>query len=406
MIKKLFHAILLRRRFWRYASMSEVAEMYMARMLRSAALYMTSAFVVIYLYQNGFTIMQIAFTWAGLYGFKALIGLPLATVVAWFGPKRSTLFSNLLYIPAMILLAAIPEYGDWALFPALGLQAVSVVLYTIAHSVNFSKVKSLHKAGREIATMNIVEKATAGVSPLIGGFIAFLWGPQLVIALSAVLFLFAATPLLRTGEQIQTRRVLKFTGFPWRLFFGQLPAHLAVGYDVFTSGVAWSLYVAIVVIGMSDGSDSVYAVTGVLLSIVLVVALVFSYIYGQLIDKERGLQLYRVGAVASIASHALRPFVTTTIVVVGINAAREATHTAYMLPYTRGTFDAADISGARSTYIGLADVGINIGASLSAVTLGCLAFYFSEPTALKFLFFATAGVMLLLLLTRFPLYKK
>lgn len=386
--------------------MSEVAEMYMARMLRSAALHMTSAFIVIYLYQNGFGIMQIAFMWAALYGFKALIALPLATVVSWFGPKRSTLFSNLLYIPAMVLIALIPEWGTWIIAPALGLQAASVVLYTVAHSVNFSKVKSLHKAGREIATMNIVEKVTAGAGPLMGGFIAYLWGPQVVICLSAVLFLFAATPLLRTGEQIQTHRVLKFAGFPWRLFFGQAPAHIAVGFDVFTSGVAWSLYVAVVVIGVSAGSDSVYAVTGTLLSIVLVVALIFSYVYGRLIDRDKGLQLYRLGTAASVAAHALRPFVTTTAVVVGLNAAREATHAAYMLPYTRGSFDAADISGARSTYIGLAEVVSNVGAALAALTVGFLGLYFSEADSLKLLFFAAAAVMLLLFVARFPLYKK
>ncbi|UTX51431.1 hypothetical protein KI440_00495 [Candidatus Saccharibacteria bacterium TM7i] len=406
MIKKFFHALLLRRRFWRYATMSEVAEIYMSRMLRVMALNMMSAFIVIYLYQNGFSVSLIAFIWAALYGFKMLIALPLATLVAWIGPKHSTFVSNLLYIPAMILFALIPIHGDWLIIPALTFQAVSTVLYTISHSVNFSKVKSLEHAGKEIAVMNIVEKVAAGLTPMLGGFLTLLWGPQVVIGISALLFLFAAAPLFRTGEQVQTRRVLKFRGFPWRLFFGQFGAHIATGFDGFASGVVWSLYVAIIVIGMGHGNE-VYAVTGALLSVVFVVSLIFSYIYGRLIDRRKGWLLYKTGVLASVFVHAMRPFITTTIAVAGLNAVKEATNTAYMLPYTRASFDSADISGARSTYLGLTDATSNFGAALSSLALGVIALAIPQGAAgFHVFFFMTAAVMLLFLTARFPLYKK
>lgn len=405
MIKKLFHALLLRRRFWRYATMSEVAEIYMSRMLRIAALHMMSAFIVIYLYQNGFSVAQIAFVWALLYGFKAVIGLPLATVVAWIGPKHATFVSNILYIPAMVFFALLPEYGAWILIPALVFQAVSTVLYTISHSVNFSKVKSLKSAGREIAIMNIVEKVTAGLSPMIGGFIALLWGPQAVIVISAVLFLFAAMPLMRTGEQVKTRRVLQFRGFPWRLFFRQVGAHFAFGFEAPAAGVAWSLFVAIYIIGVGEGNE-VYAVTGMLLSVVFVVALIFSYVYGRLVDRKQGWLLYKIGIITSALTHTIRPFVTTTIAIAGLNAAREATNTAFMLPYTRATFDSADVSGARSTYLGFVEVTANIAASISIAILGVLALVATGPESFYTYFFVVAGAILLALTARFPLYSK
>lgn len=405
MIRKFFHTLLLRRRFWRYATMSEVAEIYIARMLRIAALYMVSAFIVIYLYQNGFSVAKIAFIWALWYAFKAIIALPFATVIAWIGPKHATFISNLLYIPAMILIALLPEHGHWLLVPALILQGCSTVLYTISHSVNFSKVKSVHKAGKEIAVMNILEKLTASISPMAGGFVAMVWGPQVVIVLSAFLFLFAAAPLFKTGEQVQTRRVLTFRGFSWRLFFSQFAGHYAVGYDVFVSGAAWSLFVAIAVIGI-DKNNEVYAITGVLLSVVFFVSLVFSYLFGRLVDRRKGWELYKAGAAMTIAVNAMRPFITTTIAVVGINASREATHTAYMLPYTRGVFDTADVSGARSTYIGLVDLTSNLGASAAAALLGVLALTMPEDTSFRIFFLISAFVMLLLFTIRFPLYKK
>ena len=404
MILKILRRIFAGRRFWRNAPMSEVAEIYLSRMLRIMALNMMGIFIAIFLYQNGLSVAQIAFVWAGLYFFKALIGLPLATVVAWIGPKHATLVANILYIPVMVIFALIPEHGPWLVLPAFVIQGVSTVLYGISHSVNFSKVKSLTSAGKEIAVMNIIEKVAAGIAPIVGGFVAFIFGPEVVIVVSAILFLMAAVPLFRTGEHVSTRKVLKFRGFPWRVFFSQAASHYAYGIDVFASGTAWSLYFAIFIIGVS-GNNEVYAITGVLTSVVFVVAITSSYLYGRLVDKRHGWLLYRIGAVGSVIIHGIRPFISSTVTVAGLNVAREAASTAYMLPYTRATFDTADVTGARSTYIGLVDVVMNIGAASAAATLGLLAMTLSGALPFHIFFFIAGGGMLLLLAARFPMYR-
>ena len=56
MIQKFFHSLLVRRHFWRHASLSEVAELYVSRMLRMAALNIAGVFMSIYLYQLGYSI--------------------------------------------------------------------------------------------------------------------------------------------------------------------------------------------------------------------------------------------------------------------------------------------------------------------------------------------------------------
>src|SRR5690606_1063569 len=131
-----------------------------------------------------------------------IIALPAARLIAWIGPKHAILVSNLLYIPSMIAFALLPQFGPWLLGVALIFQAVSATMYSIGYMIDFSKVKSVEHAGKEIAYMNIFEKVTTGLSPLIGGFIAFLFGPQVVIIIAAVLFALAAVPLFRTGEQV------------------------------------------------------------------------------------------------------------------------------------------------------------------------------------------------------------
>ncbi len=398
--------MLLRRHFWRYATFSEIAELYTSRMMRIAALHMAGAFMSIYLYQIGYGIGYIALFWASFFLFKAIISLPVASTVAKIGPKHAILVSNILYIPAMILFALLPVYGPWLLLPILILQATSACMYAIAYTIDFSKVKSIEHAGKEIAYMNIIEKITTGISPLIGGALAFFFGLQVVLILAAILFALAAVPLLSTGEQVKTNIKLTFRGFPWKLIREHWLAQTAVGFDVFASGTVWTLYTAVIVIGISSSNNNVYIISGLLLSVVLLAALAASYIYGRLIDKKRGGDLMRVSIFANALTHFIRPFITTPITVAGINAANEVATTGYTMPYTRAVFDNADLSGYRTTYLGIVDLIGNLGAFLAAAVLGILVLTIGETAALTNFFFIAGVIVLLVLTARFSLYKK
>ena len=244
MIQQIFHRLLLRRHFWRYATFSEVAEIYASRMLRMLAINLASAFVSVFLYQNGYSIQFIAGYWLVFFIWKICISLPAAAYAARFGPKHGTLLANLLYIPSMILYTFVPEWGIPALLAAGLLQGTSSAAYSICYMIDFSKVKSAQHAGKEIAYMNIIEKITTGLSPFIGGLIAYFMGPQAAMVLAAILFGFAAVPLLTTGEPLEIGQRLSFQGYPWRSTWRSLFAQSATGFDSFTSTV-WSLLVVV-----------------------------------------------------------------------------------------------------------------------------------------------------------------
>lgn len=406
MVQKFFHSLMLRRHFWRNATFSEVAELYVSRMLRMAALYLAGSFMSIYLYQLGYSIAVIGLFWAGFYLFKTLVALPVARFVAWVGPKHSIFVSNILYIPSMVAFALLPEWGTWLLFVSLVFQAVSATMYSIAYLIDFSKVKSVDHAGKEIAYMNIFEKITTGLSPLIGGIIAFLWGPQVVLVIAAILFALAAAPLFKTGEQVRVGQKLTFRGFPWHLLRGHMLAQFSVGFDVFASGTVWTLYVAVLILGLTADTNDVYAITGILVSVVFIVAIIASYTYGRIIDKRRGGELMKASVVANALTHLIRPFVVSPVTVAGLNAANELATTGYTLPYTRAVFDNADISGARVTYLGTVEAISNLGAFVAALLLGLVAVLSTEEFALKSIFFVAGAVVLFVLTARFPLYKK
>ncbi|MFZ1301713.1 MAG: MFS transporter [Candidatus Microsaccharimonas sp.] len=396
----------LRRHFWRHATFSEIAELYTSRMLRLAALHLAGAFMSIYMYQVGYGVGTIALFWSGFFLFKIFVSLPVASIVAKIGPKHAILLSNILYIPSMIIFAFLPVFGPWLLVLIVILQGASGSMYVIAYNIDFSKVKSIEHAGKEIAYMNIIEKITTSISPLIGGILAFLFGPQLVLIVAAVLFALAAAPLLTTGEQVKTGMKLQFRGFPWRLIRQHWLAQLAAGFDVFTSGTVWTLYTAVIVIGVSTSNNNVYIISGMLLSVVLLAALSASYVYGKLIDKKRGGDLMKVSVVANSLTHLVRPFITTPITVAGINAANEVATTGYTMPYTRAVYDNADLSGHRTTYLGLVDMLGNFGAFLGALVLAILVSIAGDTFALTNFFFVAGVVVLLVLTAHFPLYKR
>lgn len=405
MLQKVIHKLFRHRHFWRQASFSEIAELYASRMLRTFALHMAASFLSVYLYQIGYSVTFIALFWVGFYAFKALTSLPLAALVAYMGPKHGILISNILFIPSMIAFALVPVYGPWLLVLVALFQGSSSTLYSIAYGIDFSKIRSLEHGGKELAYMNVIEKVTTALSPLIGGLLAFWLGPQVVLIFAAVLFSVAAVPLLGSSEPMLVRQRLRLRAFPWRMVRGVVAAQAALGFDVFTSGTVWWLFTSISIIGI-QASNEVYATNGVLMSVILVAAIFASYMFGRVIDKRRGGDLLKISALFNSVTHFMRPFIGTPIAIAGLNIANETATTGYSLAYTKGNFDNADLSGDRVVYIGVLEAIANFGAAIGALTLVALVALTSDVRGMEYLFFVTAAVVLLIITARFPLYKR
>lgn len=405
MFQKIINRILVRRHFWRYATFSEVAELYASRMLRMLALNIVASFMSIFLYQYGFSIPSIALFWGSFFLFKTFIALPMAALAARIGAKHGILVSNFMYIPSMILFSLFPEYGPYLLIPVVLLQGASSSLYAISHNTNFSKVKSAVHAGKEIAYMNIIEKVTAGLSPLIGGYLAFVFGPQVVLVIASVLFSLAAVPLMMTPEHEKPRQKLNFKGFPWHLVRPNIASQVAMGFDAFTSGTIWTIFVAVFILGVHS-DNAVYVANGALLSVVLFAAFGASYTYGKIIDRRKGGDLLRIASFANVLIHLMRSFTSTPVGVAGLNVANEAATTGFVMAYTRGVFDNADLSGKRITFLGIVDLKSSLGSAIAAFLFFFLASVMDDKLSIHVFFYITAAVALLIATSRFPLYRK
>lgn len=404
MIQQFIHRLLLRRHFWRHATFSEVAELYASTLLRKLAIHIASAFMSVFLYQIGYSILFIATFWTLYYVIKLLTVFPAAQYASKFGPKHGILLSNLLYIPAMAIFTFVPEWGIPAIAATGVLQCMSATLYSLCYAIDFSKVKSIEHAGKEIAYMNMIEKIATGLSPFVGGLLAFAMGPESTMWAAAGLFAVAAVPLFHTGEPPKSRQKLVFKGFPWRMAWRSLVANTGVGFDFVSSGTVWTLYVAVVIIG--TGTNEVYAKMGALLSVVIIAALAASYVFGKLIDNRRGGELLRFSVFADALVHMVRPFAGNIGAAAAINVANEATTTGYAMAFTRGMFDTADLSGHRITYLACMEMTASFGAAIAGGLFTLLLLAWNDMIAMQLFFYAAATIVLIIATPKFLLYRK
>lgn len=404
MIKTFFRNIYTYRHFWRKATFSEVAELYAARVMRTIAINVGAAFMSVYMLKNGYSIVSVSLFWAAYFGFKTLVMLPLAQFIAHHGPKKSIIISNFLYIPSMIAFIFLPELGLWALVSTGMFQSTSAALYDMSHSVNFSRVKSVERAGNQVALMSIFEQVAKAISPLIGGLLALFFDPRASIAVSALFFLFAAFPLMRTGETASRGFSLAPKGFPWKMAARSLLVQAPIGFDVYASGNAWSIFLASVI--FVAGGNQVYAELGALTAIVFLVSIAATRMYGKLIDKHSGGQLLFWAAAGNVVVHVFRILVRNPIMVLGTNTAKEVMATGYSMAFMRGMFDVADRSGYRVFYIGMANLVANAGAAMAAVLLAGIIALFDSSHGFMVFYILTAAVTSLIMLARFRVYSQ
>lgn len=404
MFGSFFYKVLENRHFWRYASFSEIAELYVSRTIRVIAMNIVAGFTSVYLYEAGYDLSFIIGFWLCYYLLKIPLSSIAGRIVAYFGPKHGIFFSNLFYVPSMLALGFMPNLGLisivlWGVF-----MAISTSLYHIGYMVDFSKIKSVEHAGKELAFMNILEKVAVGVSPVIGGLLAMYFGLQVVIWAAAILFAFSALPLMKTIEPTRVNQSISMDGFPWRTTIRSILAHTGIGFDYVTTGVVWNLFIVIVVFPGVEWD--VYVRLGILSSVTILAAILASYAYGKLIDKSRGGDLLRYSVIANAVVHASRPFAISPAAIVGTNITNEAATMGYTMAFTRGVFDTADLSGHRIAYLCINDIVSNFGAALACLILIICIYAFGDVDGLR-MFFAFAAIFVLTIgLADFKLYRR
>lgn len=405
MLRKLIYHLLERRHYWRTVGFSELAELYSSRLLRLMAVNLVTGIVGIYMYQLGYPIWSIVLFSVCYFAVKGAMSIPSAYFVARFGPKHAAFFSTFLNIPGLIALTQLEGTGVGALVVFGLLQGTSVSLYWIAYHVAFSKAKHPDHAGKELSFMYIAEKIGTGLSPLLGGLIAFMFGPEWTMVAACVLMMGSVGPLFLTPEPVRTHQKIIFRGFNWRATWTHFVSAASVGADMVVSVHIWAVYVAVAIFGTT--SNVVYAQIGGLLSISYIASVAFSRIYGVLIDRRRGDDLLKTSVIGDSLLMLSRPFVSTPLGVVFINTANEATTSGYTMPYLKGEYDMADsLPGYRIVYITLMEIASCIGIVIIGLIMMGLVLLLGDIRGLQASYVVAAFAILPIMLHGFPALKK
>jgi MFS family permease len=399
MLQRFIHRFFRPRHYWRSVSFDEIAELYTSRLIMVFAVNIVNLFAAVYLYKLGYSIQFIAWFYAAWYAFKVPFAVIAAKYAAYFGPKHGILLANILRIPSLIafaLVAVLPSQQAIVAIVLFGFfQQMAATLYDLCYTIDFSKVKHSEHAGKEIGTMQIMEKTAKIISPVVGGIIASLYSPQATIIVACVLFILAAFPLFRSVEPTRTRTTFRLSGFPWRLALPTLIAETVVGFDFVASGTVWLLFTTTVIFsGMGEG---IYATLGSLASLGVLISLVASWTFGQIVDRHKGGILLTVGTIANSMIHLFRPFTASPSAVMGVNIANETATSAYAMPFTRAVFDVADDSGFRITYLMYIEMMLNFGAALGSTLFALFVSGLGDRHGMECMFVVAAVYELIML---------
>lgn len=382
--------------YWKAAPFAELFELYSSRFLRMVSHGMVGVFATVFLYQKGYSLPTILAYIGWYYVIRMVASFFSAYYVAWAGPKQATLVSNVLAVPSFLALGAIDTYTELSVWVYFVCTALSLSLYVVASDMQFSSLNNPYNVGKQIGWLHIAEKIGIGIAPAVGGFVAYLFGPESTMWIAAVLAIVASLPLFMTPEQIHKRQKVIFHGIPLRRIGVQLLSNSASGVDQVVSGAVWAIFIAVVVFGTQ--TDRVYAELGAVLSVSLIVSVVSSYFYGRVIDRRRGAELFRAGGIVNATLHGLRAFVATPLSVVLVNVLNEIGTSAYQMPYVRGMYDEADnLPGYRAAYISLMMVTFCAGAALFAFAASGLVVWLGPRQGLAASFGLAAACTVIML---------
>ena len=408
MFKKIIENVFLKRRyFWRYANFDEISKIYMARTLRIFALRLVAVFVAIYLFNLGYSLAFI-FAYLGIYH---LVKIPMAllasTAVIKLGPKHTIFYANILYIPTILALTFLKPPDEILTTVAIlaGIilvQGLGVAMYDYSNMINFAKAKNAKRVGQQLGVMQVMEKTASIAGPLLGGLVASLWGPTVLMIIASFILGVSALPLVRTSEPIIRNQKIRWKKYPWKSTWHSIVSQSGAGFDVIVSGATWQLYLAAMVFALNS---EIYAVVGALTSLSTVMAFISAFAFGKLIDRKYGYKLLRWGVFLKSITNFSRPFVNSPIGAAGTSAVGEVSTTAYSMAFMRGTYDLADRSGYRMNYLLLMVMSADAGATLACLLALLFFLTLSVQSAFATFFVLAAAYTLIISVPKFPIYK-
>lgn len=367
----------------------EFDELIAAEAIKSVGLSLVSIFIPVYLLKLGFSVTEVIGFFLVQQAVYFVLIAPAGRLTLFLRPKRTVCLSYFLTLLALIVLSSLEHNKGLLLVPAV-IAGAAECLYWISYHTNLSRLVRKGRAGREITLLAAAMKVIGVFGPMIGGFIAYLFGGEKLFLVAAILLAAAALPLLFTSDTVRQKQP-----HYGRLKPGAIASDLAAsagsGINGLVATAIWPLFLVTVL--------STYAEIGLLVSASTLAGFLVLFAVGRLTDKGALGPLLWLGAFLYAGTNLLRltgvsPFVASAATV-GHSVADSVTAT----PLTAAYYRNASL-GHRVEYI----VRMEQGAFVARVSVLALLFGVSlllPPLQVFALSFAIAAAAALLI----PLMK-
>lgn len=377
---------------------NELSELYVSMMLRSLAMSMSGIFIPIFLYHLDYKIWQILFFYFVVFGVQYIFAIPVAKTVAKIGPKHTILLSYLLQMITFVGLVFLNDAPDIFLMLAAILGIANISFFTAFH-IDFSKVKHSKTGGSELGLAYLGERLGAVFGPIIGGLVAFVFGPKYIFVAAIFVLLSAVIPLFLTKEPTRLNQKLIYHDFSIAKIKRDVASYSFFTVEVAVSMIVWPLFLGVFVFG-----DHPYIQLGSIMSISIIISLIVARVYGKLIDNRQGRNLLRFSVISNAVLHLFRVFTNGFVPALGINLANEVVTPGYRMPVFKGMYDSADsYTGHRIVYISIMEVFSSMSRMLF-FGLATIAAYQLQTGRAFFAVLFTIGAIcsLLIMLERYP----
>jgi len=401
-MKSIVDAIYFRRHFWHRVRLNELSELYISLTLRALGMSLIGIFVPVYLYQQGFSIQNIATLFAAMYGLRLFTDPLIGKLVARFGPKhllRASFPVEVIYIISIIAAGN----NIWPLWTVAVAFAVAVSMFMIPFHADFSNVENVKHIGRQLSTMTILEKVAGALGPLAGGLIAAKYGFEVAVVVALVVTILAAVPLYATGE---------YGGY--RVYRYKLKAehYDDLGSDVaplvgrgFGIAVASFLWPLLIVLNVFE--TEAYAGLGLVTALGLGSTMLTAHLVGRLVDNNKGRELLRYGTWLSMFSHVTKPIITSVSGAIGISIAGESLDSLHRLPYMKGFYSNADTyKHGRVAYVIAGISMMHVARFFTFGSVAILTYFYTDITALSTVTVLASLATLLMLAEKFKALDK
>jgi len=359
--------------------LSEMHELYISLSLRSLAIGIGGLFVPLYLYDIGFSLVMIA----GFYIFAMMMRMPLelfsAFLIMKIGSKHTLIVSYVglfLYFVSLYMMGAYPLL--WIV--AATLFAFDISLFWISYHMHISSARSKKHASTQLSYTMILKRIFMALGPLIGGFIAAIYGVEWTLVAAAACLLGASYPLMMTPD-VSHRIQISLKNISVPLNRGDSYAHF--GWQV--SGVAaaylWPLWLFLIL--------GEYDQIGFLISISIILGIGFTYWVGKLGDRGYNQKFIQIGAGVKFLANSLRVISDSFGLALVTNLTNDMGDNFVVGPFSEKFYEAAD-RGERFLYILQMSYVMAVAKLFSFIALLVFALTLSEIVALQAMFVLAA----------------